>query len=125
MTSTVDIEITKTKKSRIAEQDVNNVPFGKCFSDHMFVAEYDNGKWQKAYIAPYEDVPMSYAISALHYGQAIFEGMKAYKNDAGEVSLFRPTENQNRLNKSAIRMAMPEVPEEIFIPGKCSALEAQ
>ena len=117
MTGTLDITINKTAKSRISEQDVNNVPFGKCFSDHMFVAEYADGKWQKAYITSYQDVPMSYATSALHYGQAIFEGMKAYKNDKGEVSLFRPMENQNRLNKSAIRMAMPEVPEEIFMGG--------
>ena len=80
----------------------------------MFVAEYENGKWTKAYIEPYRDVPMSYALAALHYGQAIFEGMKAYKNEKGEVALFRPEKNYARLNKSAIRMAMPEVPEELF-----------
>lgn len=117
MTSTLTIHIDKIKKSRVSEYDVNNVPFGKCFSDHMFVAEYADGKWQKAYIQPYADVPMSYATSALHYGQAIFEGMKAYKNDKGEVSLFRPLENFKRMNKSALRMAMPEVPEELFMNG--------
>jgi branched-chain amino acid aminotransferase len=117
MTSTFDISIEKIKKSRVTEYDVNDVPFGKCFSDHMFVAEYADGKWQKAYIAPYGDVPSSYAMSALHYGQAIFEGLKAYKDDKGNISLFRPTENLKRMNKSAIRMAMPEVPEEIFIGG--------
>ncbi len=117
MTSTLEINIEKTKKSRINEQDVNNVPFGKCFSDHMYVAEYADGKWQKASIMPYGDVPLNYAMSALHYGQAIFEGMKAYKTDKGEVSLFRPLENLKRMNKSAIRMAMPEVPEEIFMNG--------
>jgi branched-chain amino acid aminotransferase len=117
MTGTFDITINKIAKSRVHEYDVNNVPFGKCFSDHMFVAEYADGKWQKASIAPYGDAPLSYAMSALHYGQAIFEGMKAYKNDKNEVSLFRPLENFQRLNKSAIRMAMPEVPEEIFMGG--------
>jgi branched-chain amino acid aminotransferase len=117
MTGTVDIDIQKIKKSRVSEHDINDVPFGKCFSDHMFVAEYADGKWQKASIMPYGDVPMSYAMSALHYGQAIFEGMKAYKNDKGEVSLFRPLENFKRLNKSAIRMAMPEIPEELFMNG--------
>jgi branched-chain amino acid aminotransferase len=117
MTGTLDIEIQKIKKSRISEYDINNVPFGKCFSDHMFVAEYANGKWQNAKIMPYGDVPMSYAMSALHYGQAIFEGMKAYKNDKGEVSLFRPLENHKRMNKSAIRMAMPEIPEELYMSG--------
>lgn len=117
MTSTVDIKINKIPKSRVSEYDVNNVPFGKCFSDHMFVAEFADGKWQKAYIEPYRDIPMSYAMSALHYGQAIFEGMKAYKNEKGEVSLFRPIENFKRMNKSAVRMAMPEVPEELFMGG--------
>lgn len=117
MTGTFDITINKIAKSRVTDYDVNNVPFGKCFSDHMFIAEYADGKWQKAYITPYGDLPLSYAMSALHYGQAIFEGMKAYKNDKGEVSLFRPLENFNRLNKSAVRMAMPEIPEEIFMGG--------
>jgi len=83
----------------------------------MYVAEYADGQWQKASIVPYGDVPLSYATSALHYGQAIFEGMKAYKNDRGEISLFRPLENFKRLNKSAIRMAMPEVPEDVFMNG--------
>lgn len=117
MTGTIDIKIEKTAKSRVGEFDVNNVPFGKCFSDHMLVAEYADGKWQKACITPYRDIPMSYAMSALHYGQAIFEGMKAYKNEKGEVALFRAYDNFKRLNKSALRMAMPEVPEEIFMGG--------
>jgi branched-chain amino acid aminotransferase len=117
MTGTVDIKINKIKKSRISEYDINDVPFGKCFSDHMFVAEYSDGKWQSASILPYGDVPMSYAMSTLHYGQAIFEGMKAYKNDKGEVSMFRAFDNFNRLNKSAIRMAMPEIPEDLFMNG--------
>ncbi len=117
MTSTIDIKIEKTKKSRVSEYDINNVPFGKCFSDHMFVAEYSNGKWSKASIMPYADVPMSYATAALHYGQAIFEGMKAYRNAEGEVSMFRPIENWKRMNKSATRMAMPEIPEELFMNG--------
>jgi branched-chain amino acid aminotransferase len=113
-TETLDIKITRTQRSRAKDQDVNNVPFGKVFSDHMFIAEFENGKWNKAYIEPYREIPMSYALAALHYGQAIFEGMKAYKNEQGEVSLFRPANNFMRLNKSAIRMAMPEVPEELF-----------
>ncbi len=123
MTSTFQIAINKIAKSRVTEFDVNNVPFGKCFSDHMFVAEYADGKWQNASISPYGDTPLSYAMSALHYGQAIFEGMKAYKNSKGEVSLFRPLENFNRINKSAIRMAMPEVPEEIFMGGLIELLK--
>jgi branched-chain amino acid aminotransferase len=117
MTSSLEIKIERTPKSRVSDFDVNNVPFGKCFSDHMFIAEYADGKWQKAYIEAYQDVPMSFAMSALHYGQAIFEGMKAYKNEKGQIALFRPYENFKRINKSAVRMAMPEVPEEIFMGG--------
>ena len=123
MTGTLDIKIEKTAKSRVGDQDVNNVPFGKVFSDHMFVAEYADGKWQAGSISPYRDVPMSLALSALHYGQAIFEGMKAYKNDKGEVSLFRPLDNFKRLNISAARMAMPEMPEELFMGGLMELLK--
>ena len=123
MTANADIKIEKTAHSRVSENDVNNVPFGKCFSDHMFIAEYADGKWGKASITPYQDMPMSYAMSALHYGQAIFEGMKAYKSESGEVSIFRPIDNFNRMNKSAIRMAMPEVPEEIFMGGLLELLK--
>lgn len=123
MTANADIKIEKTTQSRVNEYDVNNVPFGKCFSDHMFIAEYANGKWEKSSIVPYKDMPMSYAMSALHYGQAIFEGMKAYKSEEGVVSIFRPLENFKRLNKSAIRMAMPEVPEEIFMGGLVELLK--
>ncbi|MDF2449339.1 MAG: branched chain amino acid aminotransferase apoenzyme [Bacteroidota bacterium] len=123
MIANADIKIEKTAHSRVKDYDVNDVPFGKCFSDHMFVAEYANGKWEKSYITPYRDIPMSYAMSALHYGQAIFEGMKAYKSESGEVSIFRPLENFKRMNKSAIRMAMPEVPEEIFMGGLIELLK--
>lgn len=123
MTANADIKIEKTAHSRVSENDVNNVPFGKCFSDHMFIAEYADGKWGNASIMPYKDMPMSYAMSALHYGQAIFEGMKAYKSESGEVSIFRPIDNFNRMNKSAIRMAMPEVPEEIFMGGLLELLK--
>jgi branched-chain amino acid aminotransferase len=113
--ATLDLKITKTAHSRAKDQDVNNVAFGKYFSDHMFVANYTNGKWDQGEIVPYGDMPMSYAMSALHYGQAIFEGMKAFKQDDGDVVLFRPLANHKRLNRSAIRMAMPEVPEELFM----------
>jgi branched-chain amino acid aminotransferase len=123
MVSTIDIEIERIPKSRVSQHDVNNVPFGKVFSDHMLVAEYSDGKWQKVTISPYREIPMSYSISALHYGQAIFEGMKAYKNEKGEVALFRPLENYHRLNRSAQRMAMPGVPEDIFIGGLLELLK--
>ena len=123
MIANAEIKIEKIAHSRVSEYDINNVPFGKCFSDHMFIAEYADGKWGSATIMPYQDVPMSYAMSALHYGQAIFEGMKAYKNADGDVNIFRPIENFKRINKSAIRMAMPEVPEEIFMGGLTELLK--
>jgi len=123
MIAKANIKIEKTKESRVTNYDVNDVPFGKCFSDHMLVAEYTDGKWQNASISPYQDMPMSYAMSALHYGQAIFEGMKAYKSISGDVSIFRPLENFKRMNKSAIRMAMPEIPEEIFMGGLLELLK--
>ena len=107
-------EVRLTDRSRLADQDINKVPFGKIFTDHIFVAEYDNGKWGKTSIEPYGNAPMSYAVSALHYGQTIFEGMKAFRTVNDETVLFRPFENFNRLNKSAIRMAMPEVPRRNF-----------
>lgn len=123
MTSTEPIKIQKIAKSRVGEYDVNNVPFGKVFSDHMFVAEYKDGKWHQGCIMPYQDVPISLALSALHYGQAIFEGMKAYKTSTGEVNLFRALDNFKRLNISAVRMAMPEVPEETFMGGLTELLK--
>jgi len=116
-------KVTLTKKSRLADQDVNKVPFGKVFTDHIFVAEYEDGKWTKTSIEPYGHAPMSYAVSALHYGQTIFEGMKAFRTVNNETVLFRPYENFHRLNKSAIRMAMPEVPEEIFMGGLIELLK--
>jgi len=107
MIANADIKIEKTTESRVNEYDVNNVPFGKCFSDHMFVAEYANGKWEKSYITPYRDVPMSYAMSALHYGQAIFEGMKAYKSESGELSIFRPLKNFKRFQMEMLKDLKP------------------
>jgi branched-chain amino acid aminotransferase len=107
--------VRRTEKSRISETDFNNLPFGRVFSDHMFIADYVGGEWKNLEICPYGKIQLAPSASALHYGQAIFEGMKAYKTDDGSVQLFRPSDNIKRLNKSAARMSMPEVPEEIFM----------
>ena len=115
MTETLDIKITKTKNSRLHETDFNNLPFGKTFSDHMFVADFTDGEWKNFEIVPYGEIAFSPAISALHYGQSFFEGLKAYKHADGQVSVFRPDKNAIRFNKSADRLCMPELPEEIFI----------
>ncbi|MFM2018394.1 MAG: hypothetical protein RL007_2050 [Bacteroidota bacterium] len=116
-TGTLNINIKKTQQSRLPGLDINNLPFGKVFSDHMFVAEYADGEWKKSEILPFGDLHLSPASSMMHYGQAIFEGMKCYRADNGDVLLFRPIENQKRLNVSAQRMAMPVVPEEVFMEG--------
>ena len=114
---TLQIEIQQTQKSRLQEVDFNNLVFGKNISDHMFIAEYRDGQWQDTRIVPYGDLSLSPATAALHYGQAIFEGMKAYKNAEGEVLLFRAVDNWKRMNKSAERLCMPTIPEEIFMGG--------
>lgn len=109
------ISITRTQKSRLQNIDFNNIPFGKYYSDHMFIANYSNGTWQNCRIVPFDNISLSPVTFSLHYGQLIFEGMKAYKDQAGVPQLFRPEQNNDRFNKSAIRMGMPAVPGEIFI----------
>ena len=117
MIDTLDITIDQTEKSRINEVDFDNIPFGRVFSDHMFVADYKNGDWSNAHIMPYQPLELSPANSAIHYGQSIFEGMKAYRNDKGEILIFRPLDNFRRLNKSAERMCMAQLPEDVFMNG--------
>lgn len=117
MTDTLDIKITKVARTRLTDIDFSKLPFGKVFSDHMFLCDYVDGEWKNARIEPYGPILMSPAISALHYGQAIFEGIKAYRLSNGKISIFRPTKNLVRFNKSAVRMAMPQVPEGVFMQG--------
>lgn len=114
---TLTIPTQTVSQSRISELDFNNIEFGKIFADHMLVVDYKDGAWQTPEIKPYGNMPLSPATSALHYGQAIFEGMKAYKNAAGDILLFRPLDNFRRLNISGERMCIPELPEEIFMQG--------
>lgn len=109
------IEVTQTQKSRLKEVDFENIRFGEVCADHMFLADYRDGRWHKPQIMPYGKLPMAPTISALHYGQSIFEGMKAYKTADGQPVLFRPEVNATRFNESAKRMAMPTVPEGLFI----------
>lgn len=113
----ISIKISKTTQSRIKTCDFSNIQFGNVFSDHMFVVDYNDGAWENPEILPFSDLSLSPATFALHYGQAIFEGMKAYKNAAGKAQLFRPLDNLNRLNTSAKRMGMAEIPKDIFMEG--------
>ncbi len=109
------IKIEKTKKSRLSETDLEKVPFGKVFTDHMFVVDYVDHEWVNATIMPTQALPMHPANLTLHYGQTIFEGMKATKDINGQPVLFRPEMNAQRLNFSARRMCMAELPEELFL----------
>lgn len=109
------IKITRTKHSRLAEMDMNDLPFGKFFSDHMYIADYKDGVWGNFRIEPFGALPLHPANMALHYGQAIFEGMKASKNFEGQPMLFRPEMHARRINASARRLSMPEFPEDLFV----------
>ena len=117
MIDTLNIPINKTSASRLSQIDFSNLPFGRNFSDHMFTADYEDGEWKNLQIVPYGDIAINPAASALQYGQAIFEGIKAYKQKDGRISIFRPSKNYERFNISAERMVMPTVPEEIFMQG--------
>lgn len=114
---TLDIQVTRVKRSRLHEMDFEHLPFGKYFSDHMLEADYSDGEWQSVSIKPYQPISFEPSLMAIHYGQSIFEGIKAYRNKNSEAFIYRPYDNLRRFNISADRMEMPAVPEEIFIEG--------
>ena len=117
MVDTPQIQIQKVAHSRLSQVDFANLEFGQTFSDHMLVADFADGEWQAPSIQPFGDFSVSPANPALHYGQAIFEGLKAYKNENGEIAIFRPEANLRRLNLSAERLCMPTYPEDLFLEG--------
>ena len=117
MVAVADFNITKIERSKLNDINLENIPFGKYMTDYMLEVDYENGKWQTPEIKPYQPMLMSPSLAAIHYGQSIFEGVKAYKNADGEPYIFRPLDNFKRFNKSAERMQMPTIPEEIFIEG--------
>jgi len=117
MIGTDIFKITKAKKSKLASIDMDDLPFGKYFTDHMLEVDYEDGSWGEATIKPYQPISFDPSLAAIHYGQSIFEGIKAYKNKAGEIFIFRGEDNFRRFNLSAERMEMPIVPEEIFMEG--------
>jgi len=115
--STSEFPVTKVAHSRIGEVDPANIQFGKIYSDHMLVAHYEDGEWKQPEIMPFSNLSLSPATTFMHYGQAIFEGIKAYKDPQGNPIIFRPHDNWKRMNRSAERMALPYVPEDIFVDG--------
>lgn len=110
-----NIDVTFADSTNIHSVDFNNIPFGKVFSDHMFIADFYNGEWQDLRIVPFQPLSMSPSAMVLHYAQTIFEGMKVMQSPEGTPLLFRPEMHATRLNRSAARMAMPEFPEELFL----------
>ena len=111
------IHIERSTCSRLAAYDFNNIQFGPNPTDHLFSAEYRNGQWQDAIIKPFGDFAISPLALCLHYGQTVFEGMKAFRLADGGVSIFRPDKHLVRLNRSLERICMPAIPEELFIAG--------
>lgn len=123
MIAAADFNITRVETSKLNEMTLVNIPFGKYFTDHMLEVDYEDGEWKTVEIKPYQPLLMSPSVAAIHYGQSIFEGIKAYKNPQGEAYIFRPFDNFKRFNVSAERMQMPQVPEEIFMEGMRQLVE--
>lgn len=118
-----DIEIIKAKTSKISEVDFENLKFGSVFSDHMLECNYKNGVWEAPKVVPYHAFTLDPSSKIFHYGQSVFEGMKAYKDVNEKVWLFRPLENFKRLNISSKRLAIPELPQAYFMDGLRALLE--
>jgi branched-chain amino acid aminotransferase len=123
MIAAIDFKITKAAKSRLENTVLQNIPFGRIFTDHMLMAEYEGGECKNFEIKPYGPLQIDPSNAAWHYGQSIFEGIKAYPMPDGEVAIFRPLDNFNRFNISAERMQMPQVPEELFVEGMRQLIE--
>ncbi len=117
MIAAADFNITRVERSKMTDINLDNIPFGKYMTDHMLEADYEDGEWKTVEIKPYQPLLLQPSLAAIHYGQAIFEGIKAYKDPSGDPFIFRPHDNYTRFNISAERMQMPAVPEEIFMEG--------
>jgi branched-chain amino acid aminotransferase, group II len=112
----MELKITLTNTPKAKPADESKLGFGKVFTDHMLVVDYEEGKgWHNAEIKPFGDIPLSPAATALHYSQEVFEGMKAYRGVDGSIRLFRPEKNFERLNRSAVRISMPQLDEEFLL----------
>ena len=123
--ATNEIDIVKVASSKIDSVDFETLSFGTTFTDYMLTCDFREGKWNAPTITPYAPFLLDPSAKVFHYGQAIFEGMKAYKDESDDVWLFRPEENMHRFNKSAKRMAMPEVPEDIFMNGLTQLIDLE
>ena len=112
----LDIKIEKTKNPKKKPEEGQEISFGTVFTDHMFIMEYKEGKgWFNPRIEEYKDISLSPASMIFHYGQSMFEGLKAYKSEDGRTLLFRPTKNIQRANNSNRRLCIPEIEEKDFL----------
>ena len=118
-----NVEVTQATQSKINDVDFDNLSFGSVFTDHMLTCTYKNGAWEAPKVVPYQPLTLDPSAKIFHYGQSIFEGMKAYKDSNDDIWLFRPIDNCRRLNISAKRLAIPELPEEYFMEGLKTLLE--
>ncbi len=117
MVESLKIELQPARRSGLSEVDFNHLPFGKVYSDHMFMADFQEGEWKNLRIIPYGKISISPATPSIHYGQSIFEGLKVHcgPSGEGEALIFRPLDNLKRMNSSAERMCMPALPEDLFM----------
>jgi branched-chain amino acid aminotransferase len=113
--SLIEIKVTRTSSSKLPQVEWDNLPFGKVFSDHMLLMDYTDGKWGVPEILPFGNLLLHPATSVIHYGQSIFEGLKAFRTVEDEIVIFRPDMNAKRFRESCERMCMPELPEDIFL----------
>jgi branched-chain amino acid aminotransferase len=124
MNTNTKISFTPNTNSKLSEVNFNELDFGKYMSDHMLISTYKNGAWEEAGIVPFGPIPMMPTILALHYGQSVFEGMKAFKMKDGKVSIFRIKKHYERLQRTLERMCMPPLPYELFEEGLKALVEA-
>lgn len=118
-----DIPVHKVAQSRLSQVDFDHLEFGKVATDHLFEAKYYQGAWHDARVKPFEPITLSPFALVFHYGQAVFEGMKAFYRADGRIGIFRPTKNWQRLNRSLERMAMPTIEKELFMEGLRALIE--
>lgn len=110
----IPVQISASKKSK---PEFSQAGFGQYFSDHMFIAEFDGKNWINPRIIPYQNLALDPAAAVLHYGQALFEGMKAFRQKNGKIVLFRPSVNWERMLQGANRLCMTSVPQDLFVEG--------
>lgn len=114
MEAIMDIPVKRSKASGLPNVDWTNLEFGKYVSDHMFLCTYKGGDWQEPSIVPYQNISISPTMLALHYGQSVFEGMKAFRMTDGSINIFRLDKHHQRINASLDRMCMPHIPFDLF-----------